>query len=236
MYVLGANRSIVALDAATGKEIWTHRNEGAVGDRGMNYWESKDRSERRLLYMNGGFLTAIDARTGNTIASFGDNGKVDVRVGLHRDVTEHPAAADRQSRTDLREPDHHVAARRRRGVRLQPRRHARLRRAHRRAQVGVPQRAGEGRVRRRHLARERAGVRRRRPQLERAQRRRDSAASSTSRSARRGSTSTAATATATTCSATAWSRSTRAPASGCGTTSSSTTICGTTISRRRRSC
>ena len=87
MYVLGANRSIVAIDAAAGKEIWTHRNEGAVGDRGMNYWESKDRSERRLLYMNAGFLTAIDAKTGNNIAAFGDNGKVDVRVGLHRDVT-----------------------------------------------------------------------------------------------------------------------------------------------------
>src|SRR5262245_53421294 len=87
MYVLGANRSIVALDAATGREVWTHRNEGAVGDRGISYWESRDRSERRLLYMNGGFLTAIDAGTGSTIAGFGDNGKVDVRVGLHRDVT-----------------------------------------------------------------------------------------------------------------------------------------------------
>lgn len=87
MYVLGANRSIVALDAATGKEVWIHRNEGAVGDRGINYWESKDRSERRLLYMNGGFLTAIDAKTGSTIAGFGDNGKVDMRVGLDRDVT-----------------------------------------------------------------------------------------------------------------------------------------------------
>jgi glucose dehydrogenase len=61
MYVLGANRSIVALDAATGKEIWTHRNEGAVGDRGMNYWENKDRSQRRLLYLIAGFLTSIDA-------------------------------------------------------------------------------------------------------------------------------------------------------------------------------
>ena len=87
MYVLAASRSIVALDAATGKEIWTRRNEGAVGDRGMNYWESADRSDRRLLYLNAGFLTAIDARTGNSIASFGDNGKVDVRIGLHRDVT-----------------------------------------------------------------------------------------------------------------------------------------------------
>jgi quinoprotein glucose dehydrogenase len=87
MYVLGANRSIVALDAATGKEIWTRRNEGAVGDRGISYWESSDRKDRRLLYINAGYLTAIDGRTGNSIASFGDNGKVDVRIGLHRDVT-----------------------------------------------------------------------------------------------------------------------------------------------------
>src|SRR5262249_384845 len=87
MYVLGANRSIAALDAATGKERWGHRNEGVVGDRGMTYWESKDRSERRLLYMNAGYLTAVDANTGYPIAAFGDEGKVDVRVGLHRDVT-----------------------------------------------------------------------------------------------------------------------------------------------------
>ena len=87
IYVLGANRAIVALDAATGRELWTHVNDGAVGDRGMNYWESKDRSDRRLLYMNGGFLTAIDARSGQSIPAFGTSGHVDVRIGLHRDVT-----------------------------------------------------------------------------------------------------------------------------------------------------
>ena len=48
--------------------------------------------------MNGGFLTAIDAKTGNVIASFGDNGKVDVRVGAPSRRHEHPPAADRQSR------------------------------------------------------------------------------------------------------------------------------------------
>ncbi len=87
MYVLTGSRSIVALDAATGKEIWTHRNEGRVGDRGMSYWESADKSDRRLLYLNEGLLTAIDARTGNIIASFGDNGHVDLKVGLNRDIT-----------------------------------------------------------------------------------------------------------------------------------------------------
>jgi glucose dehydrogenase len=87
MYVLAKSNSIVALDAATGKEIWTHPNQGAVGARGINYWESKDRSSRRLFYINAGFLTAIDARTGETVQSFGDNGRVDLRVGLDRDIS-----------------------------------------------------------------------------------------------------------------------------------------------------
>ena len=50
---------------STGEEKWSHRNEGAVTDRGINYWESADRTDRRLLYLNAGSLTAIDARTGN---------------------------------------------------------------------------------------------------------------------------------------------------------------------------
>src|SRR4030095_9643899 len=40
MYVLAKNNSIVALDAVTGTEKWSHPNEGAVGERGINYWES----------------------------------------------------------------------------------------------------------------------------------------------------------------------------------------------------
>jgi quinoprotein glucose dehydrogenase len=85
MYVLAQNNSVVALDAANGKELWVHPNMGAVGQRGMNYWENKDRSDRRLFFINGGFLTAIDARTGKTVNSFGDNGRTDLRVGLDRD-------------------------------------------------------------------------------------------------------------------------------------------------------
>jgi glucose dehydrogenase len=87
MYTLGKGLAIVALDAATGREIWIHENQGGVGDRGMNYWESADRKDRRLLYVNGGFLTAVDAASGKTIETFGDNGRVDLRVGLNRDVT-----------------------------------------------------------------------------------------------------------------------------------------------------
>ncbi len=84
MYVQGSGNSIAALDAATGREIWTHANQGAIGARGLNYWENEDRSDRRLLYLNAGNLTAIDARTGQTITSFGTNGRVDLRVALWR--------------------------------------------------------------------------------------------------------------------------------------------------------
>ena len=88
MYLLAKNMAIVAVDAATGKEIWTHENQPPqIGDRGINYWESSDKTDRRLLYINGGFLTAIDAATGKTIETFGDKGKVDLRVGLNRDIT-----------------------------------------------------------------------------------------------------------------------------------------------------
>src|SRR5260370_3511151 len=75
MYVLAKNNSIVALDAVTGKVIWTHAAEPVttiITDLGINYSGSKDRSDRRLLFASNHFLRAIDARTGASIPSFGD--------------------------------------------------------------------------------------------------------------------------------------------------------------------
>jgi len=96
MYVLARNNSIVALDAATGKEIWVHENpRGPITTRGINYWESRDRTERRLLFSNNNLLQAIDARTGQSIPSFGVDGRVDLREGLGRD----PATISVQSST-----------------------------------------------------------------------------------------------------------------------------------------
>jgi quinoprotein glucose dehydrogenase len=86
MYVQGTGNALVALDAATGKELWSHANQGAIGARGLNYWESKDRKDRRLLYLNAGNLTAINAQTGETITTFGHNGRVDLRVALWREA------------------------------------------------------------------------------------------------------------------------------------------------------
>jgi quinoprotein glucose dehydrogenase len=76
--------SIVALDAASGKELWTHM--GGPGARGMNYWESKDRSDRRLVFISGGYITEINALTGAAIPSFGENGRVDPSADSDRRV------------------------------------------------------------------------------------------------------------------------------------------------------
>jgi quinoprotein glucose dehydrogenase len=88
MYVLAKSNSIVALDAATGKEIWIHPADPGttiITSRGINYWESKDRTGRRLLYASNHALRAIDARTGQPILTFGKAGRVDLKEGLGRD-------------------------------------------------------------------------------------------------------------------------------------------------------
>jgi quinoprotein glucose dehydrogenase len=82
MYVLARDNEIVALDAATGRELWAHPHEGPVTARGINYWQSADGRDRRLLYLNSGLLTALDARTGQTVTTFGKEGRVDLRDAL----------------------------------------------------------------------------------------------------------------------------------------------------------
>ena len=82
MYVAGPKGVVVALDAATGKEIWT--STAIATERGLTYWENRDRSDRRLILTNGNGIRQIDARTGRSITTFGDNGVVDMRTGSPR--------------------------------------------------------------------------------------------------------------------------------------------------------
>ena len=95
VYGRGANEAFVALDAATGKEIWVHEGVQGYNVRGVNYWESKDGKDRRLIFSVGNMLQEIDATTGKSITTFGTDGKVDLRAGLDRDAT----TINQQSRT-----------------------------------------------------------------------------------------------------------------------------------------
>ena len=85
--MLARNNSLVAIDATTGKEIWIHEDLRGIAPRGINYWESKDRSDRRLLFQMNSYLQAIDARTGKSIT--------DVRQRRRRQSPRRPAAATR---------------------------------------------------------------------------------------------------------------------------------------------
>ena len=87
MYVMAKSSSLVAINAETGKEIWIHANLQGLTRRGINYWESSDRKDRRLLFTLNNTLQAIDALTGKSIMSFGTNGYVDMRKGLGREPT-----------------------------------------------------------------------------------------------------------------------------------------------------
>ena len=88
MYVIGRGNAILALAAATGREVWAYQPPAdtvLITSRGINYWESADRTHRHLLFASNHALRAIDARTGKPITDFGTGGSVDLRQGLDRD-------------------------------------------------------------------------------------------------------------------------------------------------------
>jgi quinoprotein glucose dehydrogenase len=82
IYGRGRNGSLVAVDAKTGKELWIRENMNGMTSRGMNYWESTDGRDQRLIFAMNSLLQELDAKTGKSIMTFGPNGYVDLRIGL----------------------------------------------------------------------------------------------------------------------------------------------------------
>jgi quinoprotein glucose dehydrogenase len=84
LYGLTPSKKVFALNASTGKLIWKFDSEVLAGapNRGLTWWSS--RKERRLLVGISNFLYALDPATGKPIASFGTNGRIDLRKDLGR--------------------------------------------------------------------------------------------------------------------------------------------------------
>jgi quinoprotein glucose dehydrogenase len=82
IYGRGRNGSLVAIDAKSGKELWVRENMQGMTSRGINYWESADGRDQRLIFSMNSLLQEVDAKTGKSIMSFGTNGVVDLRVGI----------------------------------------------------------------------------------------------------------------------------------------------------------
>jgi quinoprotein glucose dehydrogenase len=86
----GTRRDVFALRADTGEMLWVHpefEGQRAVNSprqlsgRGVSYWT--DGKEERIIYVTTGYrLVALDAKTGNRVASFGKDGMVDLKVGV----------------------------------------------------------------------------------------------------------------------------------------------------------
>jgi quinoprotein glucose dehydrogenase len=89
LYTPSPSRKVIALDAATGKELWKwdpakeRSGKGPARQRGLVYWQNDDGTERRLFTGVGGFLFALDAKTGEVVRGFGENGSVNLGSGLN---------------------------------------------------------------------------------------------------------------------------------------------------------
>ena len=94
LYIKTSLSQAAAIDAATGKALWTfdpemwqrHRpaNTG-FNSRGVAYW-SDGKSARIFLPTGDAYLWALDARTGRPVEGFGISGAVDALKGIRRNV------------------------------------------------------------------------------------------------------------------------------------------------------
>ena len=83
LFGVTASNQVFALDAATGHEKWRYIQPGegtSNANRGVTYWS--EGTDKRILYAYNSDLCALDAETGKPISSFGDNGKVSLKLGL----------------------------------------------------------------------------------------------------------------------------------------------------------
>lgn len=88
LYGTSPDLKIFAVNASTGEEIWSWNPASEDGlktsgvNRGLVYWPQKN----QIIYGNDRFLHALDANTGKRIPEFGNNGSVDLKSGLGRDI------------------------------------------------------------------------------------------------------------------------------------------------------
>lgn len=95
MYGVTATKEVVALNGATGEEIWRFapsEEKNKLRSRGVSFWRSEnnkgDGLDDRIFTTYREWLYALDAHTGKPVKSFGDEGRVSLKTGLHGDMTE----------------------------------------------------------------------------------------------------------------------------------------------------
>ncbi len=88
IYFTSPRLKLFALDAATGKEIWSFnpfgKGQARSVNRGVAFWENGN--DQRILFAAHNKLFAINAKTGIPVSDFGNQGFIDLRVGLEKDT------------------------------------------------------------------------------------------------------------------------------------------------------
>jgi glucose dehydrogenase len=80
MYMPAGDR-VVALDPATGKELWVHEMEGTLASfRGVAYWPGDRQNPPRIIFTTARQMTALNATTGKVDPGFGKEGVVPLDV------------------------------------------------------------------------------------------------------------------------------------------------------------
>jgi quinoprotein glucose dehydrogenase len=75
MFTPTPGNAVVAVNAAAGTELWRFKPEGRPAFRGLIYWPGRGRAKERVMFCAGRFLYALDPKTGQLIADFGEGGK-----------------------------------------------------------------------------------------------------------------------------------------------------------------
>lgn len=89
MYLTTVRMNVVALNAATGKELWRFDPKAGGVNRGVAYWsDNKPNGKRRILVsFQNGFLYSLDAHSGKLDTEFGEGGILDLRIGMDTDIS-----------------------------------------------------------------------------------------------------------------------------------------------------
>ena len=88
LFAYTPRQEVIALDAATGKLLWTFDSQKAFpaervasrAERGLSYWRSG--KEKRLMANVSHYVYALDPDTGKLLPSFGNQGRIDLRENL----------------------------------------------------------------------------------------------------------------------------------------------------------
>ena len=77
---LPIGNAVVAMEADTGKEIWRRPVTEGFTRRAVSYWPGDKAHAPRIFYSNSKALVALDAATGQLVASFGQGGEAQMGV------------------------------------------------------------------------------------------------------------------------------------------------------------